>query len=335
VSNILAWANLASLAASSFLFTIYYGKSVSPAQLEKSIGEDAYPLCARYRMISSVFMCIAAVNYLLYPLFPLPLPLPKTFPWGWKVSVLIAAAIAIPSGYLMYRGIRDAGEETLRPRKEHCMYGGIYKKIRHPQAVGEFPFWWVLAFLVNSPFLALVSIVYVPVWYYMCRAEEKDLLIRYGDSYAEYMERTGFWWPRGFSRFLQAVGGQFAIGFVVSGVQTASILEHHHAISVSPQKLLVPLLVGVPFNTGGYTVRFAFENLVRPLEPWFGHRTSTVLSNIELYLLLLALQVVILAIVIAIRRRRAKTFKDPLILAIVALLLINGLANINWPWWGT
>ena len=36
---------------------------------------------------------------------------------------------------------------------------------------------------------------HVPVWYYMCRAEEKDLLIRYGDSYAEYMKRVSFWLP--------------------------------------------------------------------------------------------------------------------------------------------
>lgn len=196
MNDMISWTNLAVLAASSFLFTIYYVKSVRPAQLEKSLGEKAYALCARYRMVSSVFMCVAAVNCLLYPLFPLPLPLPSTFPWDWRVSVIIAAGIAIPSGYLMYRGIRDAGEETMRPRKEHRMYGGIYQRIRHPQALGEFPFWWVLAFLVNSPFLALLSFAYVPVWYYMCRAEEKDLLIRYGDSYAEYMLRAGFWWPK-------------------------------------------------------------------------------------------------------------------------------------------
>jgi protein-S-isoprenylcysteine O-methyltransferase Ste14 len=72
--------------------------------------------------------------------FPLPLPLPRTFPWSWRVSALIAVLIAIPALYLMLRGVKDAGEETMRPKREHVMYGGIYTRIRHPQAVGEFPF---------------------------------------------------------------------------------------------------------------------------------------------------------------------------------------------------
>lgn len=96
----------------------------------------------------------------------------------------------------MLRGVKDAGEETMRPKREHKMYGGIYTHIRHPQAVGEFPLWWVLAFLVHSPFLVFFSFAYVPVWYYLCVAEERDLLIRYGSAYEEYRAKTGFWLPK-------------------------------------------------------------------------------------------------------------------------------------------
>jgi protein-S-isoprenylcysteine O-methyltransferase Ste14 len=141
-------------------------------------------------------MFVVAVNYVLYYWFPLPLPLPRTFPWQWWISVAIAALIAVPSAYLMYRGVKDAGEETMKPKREHTMYGGIYTRIRHPQAVGEFPLWWVLAFLVHSPFLALFSFAFVPVWYYFCVAEERDLLIRYGAVYNDYRATTGFWLPR-------------------------------------------------------------------------------------------------------------------------------------------
>jgi len=188
--------NFGVLIAASFLFSIFYVRSVSPAAREKKIGEVAYARCARDRNISSFFMLLAAVNYVLYYWFPLPLSIPQTFPWDWKVSATIAVVIALPSGYLMYRGVKDAGEETMRPKKEHRMYGGIYEKIRHPQAVGEFPLWWVIAFLVHSPFLVLFSFVYVPVWYHWCRAEEQDLLLRYGAAYREYMERVGFWVPK-------------------------------------------------------------------------------------------------------------------------------------------
>lgn len=192
----IAWINFGVLIISSFLFTAFYVKSVSPATLEKRIGGLAYQRCGTYRIISSSFMLVASADYVLYYWFPLPVPLPKTFPWPWWVSAVIAAAIAIPSLYLMLRGVKDAGEETIRPRRDQGMYRGIYERIRHPQAVGEFPLWWVLAFLVHSPFLMLFSFLYIPVWYYMCIAEEKDLLIRYGTAYEEYRQRVGFWIPK-------------------------------------------------------------------------------------------------------------------------------------------
>lgn len=188
--------NFAVLIASSFLFTVFYVKSVGPAALEKSIGSSAYRRCATYRLVSSIFMFVAAGNYVLYYWFPLPLPIPRTFPWPWWVSAVLALLIAGPSVYLMLRGVKDAGEETLRPKREHTLYGGIYTRIRHPQAVGELALWWVIAFLVNSPFLVLFSIVYVPVWYYFCVAEERDLVIRYGDTYEAYRRTTGFWLPK-------------------------------------------------------------------------------------------------------------------------------------------
>ena len=194
--QLIPWLNFGVLIASSFLFTLFYVKSVSPAALEKRIDHSAYKRCATYRMIASVLMIIVAVNYILYFWFPLPLPLPRTFSWSWWVSAVIAVLIAVPSLYLMIRGTKDAGEETMKPKREHTMYGGIYKRIRHPQAVGEFPLWWVLAFSVNSPFLVLFSFVYIPVWYYLCVAEEKDLLIRYGVAYEEYRAKTGFWLPK-------------------------------------------------------------------------------------------------------------------------------------------
>ena len=44
------WINLIVLIASSFLFTLFYVKSVNPAALEKRIGAGAYPKCSTYRM---------------------------------------------------------------------------------------------------------------------------------------------------------------------------------------------------------------------------------------------------------------------------------------------
>jgi protein-S-isoprenylcysteine O-methyltransferase Ste14 len=192
----ISWLNFGLLLLSSVLFTIFYVKSVSPAAMEERNGAGAYQRCAVYRVIASFFMMVITANYILYYWFPLSLPLPRTFPWPWWVSAVIATLIAVPSLYLMLRGIKDAGEETMRPKREHEMYGGVYSRIRHPQALGEFPLWWVLAFFVHSPFLVLFSFIYIPVWYYLCIAEECDLLLRYGTEYEEYREATGFWLPK-------------------------------------------------------------------------------------------------------------------------------------------
>jgi protein-S-isoprenylcysteine O-methyltransferase Ste14 len=192
----IAWINVAVLVLSTLLTLVFYVKSAGPAALEKEIGPDAYNKCTRYRFIAAAFMTIASINYVLYFFFPLPLPLPESFPWLWWVSALIAIVIAIPAGYVWYRGLRDAGQETMFPHKEHTLYGGIYEKIRHPQALGELPFWWVLAFALHSPFLVLYSFVWIPVFLLMVLAEERDLLIRYGQAYEEYRQRTGFLIPR-------------------------------------------------------------------------------------------------------------------------------------------
>lgn len=192
----IAWSNFTILVISALLTLYFYVQSAGPAALEKKIGLLAYKKCTRYRLIAALFMTIASVNYVIYFFYPLPVPLPRTFPWPWWVSALMAIAIVLPSGYLLWRGMRDAGEETMWVKKEHTLYRGIYEKIRHPQAAGELPFWWVLAFLLHSPFLALFSFLWVPIFALMCLAEERDLLIRYGATYAEYRERTGFLLPR-------------------------------------------------------------------------------------------------------------------------------------------
>jgi protein-S-isoprenylcysteine O-methyltransferase Ste14 len=183
------------LIVAALLFFYFYVRSVGPAALEKKIGPSAYRKCTQYRAIASVFMTIASVNYVVYVFYPLPLSLPEKFPWPWWVSAVIAVLITIPSGYLFVRGMKDAGEETMIVKKEHKMYGGIYQKIRHPQAVGEVALWWTIAFLLHSPFLAAFSFIWLPIFYAMCLAEEKDLVIRYGEGYVAYQNETGMFFP--------------------------------------------------------------------------------------------------------------------------------------------
>jgi len=168
--RIIAWLNFLVLIISSIIFTIYYLKSVKPESLSQEIGPGAYEKCKWYRIVAGVFMTVACANYHVYSHYPLPFLhdwIPQTFPWPYRISVVLASLIAIPFAALMCIGMYDAGEETMTPKKKHAMFTtGIYEHMRHPQAVGEFPLWWVAAFLAHSPFLVLFSFLYLPIWYW-------------------------------------------------------------------------------------------------------------------------------------------------------------------------
>jgi len=192
----IAWINLAALVFASLFFVYYYLLSVAPAALEKLIGPRAYEQCYRYRVVAIIFELITFVNYIVYYFYPLSTPLPRYFPWSFWISAGIAALILVPMGSLMVIGMIQAGEEAARPRKEHVMYTGIYEKIRHPQATGEVFLWLGFAFLLNSPFLVLFSFVYFPIFLMMCWAEDCDLILRYGDAYVAYHQRTGAFFPK-------------------------------------------------------------------------------------------------------------------------------------------
>ncbi len=194
--RVIEWLNIIVLVVSSILFLYFYVRSVSPAQLEKKIGESAYPKCKTYRLVAGGFEGVTVINYVIYFFYPLPIGIPLVFPWEWTVSILIAILLLIPSLYLMAIGIKDAGRETLEPRKEHTLYGGIYETVRHPQAIGESVLWFPIALFLNSPFLLLYSLIWIPIFYIMCVAEEKDLVIRYGAPYLEYRDRVGFLIPK-------------------------------------------------------------------------------------------------------------------------------------------
>ncbi len=192
----IAWINFVVLLFASLLFLFFYVRSVSPAGREKIIGPRAYRLCFYDRLISGGLEFIITGNFVLYRFFPLPSPLSVRFPWPWWVSLVIAALIGVPAALLMVIGVRDAGEEAIRPKKEHTLYGGSYAYLRHPQAVGEVFLFPVMAILLHSPFLTLFSLIYFPIFVVMCYAEEQDLLLRYGDAYAEYCKHTGAFWPK-------------------------------------------------------------------------------------------------------------------------------------------
>ena len=188
--------NFVVLISSALIFFALYVISVSPAHLERRWGEKAYPRCGRIRVVAMIFEFIAVGCYIVYYFYPLLFSLPMHFAWGWPISLALGTLIGVPSIWLMVKGMMDAGSESAMPDKSHTLYGGIYQYMRHPQATGEMTVWWAIAFWLNSPFLVLLSFMWVPLFYLMCVIEERDLVVRYGQPYLDYQKQAGFLLPK-------------------------------------------------------------------------------------------------------------------------------------------
>lgn len=190
------WINFISLLVSILLFCVLYTLSLQPKKRSESRGEKAWRECALFRTFAGVFEFIITVNVILWIWFPIPL-LDLRIHTNYLFGIIIGLTIAIPGGIIMAKGMIDAGSETAKPSKETEMYGGIYKYIRHPQSLGEFPIFIALGFFVNSWTIVIIMtlfvVIYVPIMIYY---EEKDLIRRFGDSYKKYQKTTGVFFPK-------------------------------------------------------------------------------------------------------------------------------------------
>jgi len=199
IELVVAWLNLISLHVCAILFAYLTTLSVMPVSREEETGEQAWEECARLRNISFIFAGVMVLNTIFWFWFPVS-------ELAWVLSpdpvfgIIIGVIIGFPCLAILMIAMRDAGEEMGAPQKGISMHGGIYKRIRHPGALGEMPLYVVVALCVNSLFLTiwmtLFVLIFTPIHIYY---EEKDLLKRFGDEYAEYRRTTPAIFP-GFKR---------------------------------------------------------------------------------------------------------------------------------------
>jgi protein-S-isoprenylcysteine O-methyltransferase Ste14 len=167
-----------------------------PAHREEKVGPRAWEDCKRFRSISGFFIILIVIQIILWIWIPIP-------ELNWIISpnplipILIGLAIAIPCTIILAKAVIDAGKETMIPEKDHKMYGGIYKHIRHPQMLGEMPWYFLIPLFLNQLFLFLYSffmiLIIVPV---VIHFEDKDLIKRFGDPYIKYRKETGALIPK-------------------------------------------------------------------------------------------------------------------------------------------
>jgi protein-S-isoprenylcysteine O-methyltransferase Ste14 len=174
-----------------------YLLSIQPVKRAEKYSEKAWNDCKKLRSVGGIFELIAVINLIMWIWFPLPVVDSWIISSNIWVGIIIGICIFVPCCIIMFLGIYAAGSETLSPSKDTEMYGGIYKYIRHPQTLGEFPIFVSLSFMFNSWFMVLITslfiILYVPI---MIHYEEKDLIRRFGDKYRKYQKTTGVLFPK-------------------------------------------------------------------------------------------------------------------------------------------
>jgi uncharacterized membrane protein len=82
----------------------------------------------------------------------------------------------------------------------------------------------------------------------------------------------------------------------------------------------------------GQTVISVFEENVKD---WTGHRRDTMADNTEVFVLMLLIQLAVLSWFVALRFRKGKTWRDPLVCGVGIFMAVNAFLAMDWPWYGT
>lgn len=194
--SLIAWINFLILNIVAVFCWYFYILSVQPVTRSEKYGDKAWTMAKQHRFITGVLMGVMVVNMVLWLWFPIP-----TLDWPvhpiWPVSILLGLILAMIFTPIWIKGVMDAGKEAMTPSQSTEMFGGIYNYIRHPQAVGEMPWFIIISLFLNALFLVMwatiMIIIVSPIIIYY---EEKDLIKRFGDDYREYQKRTGAVFPK-------------------------------------------------------------------------------------------------------------------------------------------
>ena len=83
---------------------------------------------------------------------------------------------------------------------------------------------------------------------------------------------------------------------------------------------------------GGGVVQQVFETSAKAIS---GHRQSTMMDNWWIYYGFTLIWALPWSALLATRLRAHAWRKDPIAMIVAALLLLNAVAGVRWPWWGT
>lgn len=90
--------------------------------------------------------------------------------------------------------------------RKSAVLSGIYKYIRHPQYVGWSLFGFGMAMIWSRMIVWLVYVTMLFIYYLLAKSEENECRDKFGESYEQYRNQTGMFFPKIFKRQKLNVG---------------------------------------------------------------------------------------------------------------------------------
>lgn len=189
-----ALVNSITIILSTIGLAYFYGRSINPRCKHGTLDETIIKKCGDYRLIAGLFETIIFIGYIIFYFIKIPRSI---YLFNSMLIPFIILGLLLVVGMILYvKGIKDAGEETLKPQVDNPMFEGIYLRIRHPQTTATILIYFAIAFGSNQLFLILYTIILSIVYIYITYLEEDDLILKYGDDYRKYREKTGRFIPK-------------------------------------------------------------------------------------------------------------------------------------------
>ena len=145
--------------------------------------------------ISILGMFISIFAYVLMPLGIIwfPLPLPSIIRWGG----VVLGFCCIPLIVWIHRELGRFYAPELAIKREHdIITTGPYQYVRHPMYTVFILFSLSVILVASNLFITIFALLIIVLLYPNSKQEERMLLIKFGDLYQEYMNRTGRFFPR-------------------------------------------------------------------------------------------------------------------------------------------
>lgn len=125
------------------------------------------------------------------------------FTWSSSVMVNVILSLSVPAmtaGLVVFiTGFIQIYYAKFT--KKGAVTGGLYRFIRHPQYTAWTLFGLGMSIFWSRLIIWLMFITMTFIYYFLARAEEKECLEKYPDTYKNYYERTGMFFPGNIQRF--------------------------------------------------------------------------------------------------------------------------------------